>query len=73
MGCGGASPTPQLQYQVLDSTSSGDKGRQSLPVNELTPGICDFYGISLKWLHNSSGASQQKKKTICIEGEFMRT
>ena len=40
--CGGASPTPQLQFQVLPRTSSSGKRRQSLSVSKLTAVTCKF-------------------------------
>ena len=36
VGCGGASPTPQVQFQVMPRTSSSGKGRQSLSASKLT-------------------------------------
>ena len=36
VGCEGASPTPQVQFQVLSRTSSSGKGRQFLSVRKLT-------------------------------------
>ena len=36
LGCGGSNPTPQVQFQVLPTTSSSGKWRQSLSVSKLT-------------------------------------
>ena len=36
MGCGGAIPTPQVQFQVMPRTSSSGKRRQSLSVSKVT-------------------------------------
>ena len=43
MGCGGASLTPQVQFQVMPRTSSSGKGRQSLSVSRLTA-VAEYNG-----------------------------
>ena len=52
MECGGASPTPQVQFQVMPRTSSSGKVRQSLSVsrlNAVTTAVTKL-GINIKFL-----------------------
>ena len=63
MGCGGASPTPQVQIHVLPRSSSSGKGRPSLPVSKQTVYFTKLIRLLSNFQH---GVSCGKGLSLCI-------